>query len=145
MMSNAFDMQESCPATMSLFRAGEGITTAPGGVSSGPFLVQMLLSSRTEGEMTAMRAFVPPGVVTHWHSHPRGQLLFVLDGVGLVQREDYEQIEIRTGDAVWFAPDERHWHGAAPASPFSYLSIQPVMNGKAVEWFGPVNEESSAR
>ncbi len=141
-MSNAFDMQEGCPLAMRLFRAGEGITAAPEGVASGAFLVQMLLSSRTEGEMTAMRAFVPPGVVTHWHSHPRGQLLFVLDGVGLVQKEGSEPFEIRTGDAVWFAPGERHWHGAAPASPFSYLSVQPVMNGKAVDWLGPVEQES---
>jgi quercetin dioxygenase-like cupin family protein len=144
-MGSAFDMQECCPVTMSVFRAGEGITAAPAGVSSDEFLVQMLLSSRTEGEMTAMRAFVPPGVRTHWHSHPRGQLLFVLDGVGLVQREGSEPIEIRAGDAVWFAPGERHWHGAAPACPFNYLSIQPVMNGAAVEWFGPVEQEGVQR
>ncbi|MCB2130051.1 MAG: cupin domain-containing protein [Rhodobacteraceae bacterium] len=130
---------------MSLFRAGEGINAAPEGVSSGPFLVQMILSSRTEGEMTAMRAFVPPGVVTHWHSHPRGQLLFVLDGVGRVQREGGEVTQVRAGDAVWFAPDERHWHGATPSCPFCYLSVQPVKNGTAVAWFGPVDEESFAR
>ncbi len=47
-MSNAFDMQEGCPLAMRLFRAGEGITAAPEGVASGAFLVQMLLSSRTE-------------------------------------------------------------------------------------------------
>ncbi|OCW55665.1 cupin domain-containing protein [Hoeflea olei] len=134
-------MGEACPSVMTVIRAGEGIAAAPGGVSSGAFLVQMILSSRTEGEMTAMRAFVPPGVVTHRHSHPRGQLLFVLDGVGLVQREGGEVIEVRAGDAVWFAPDELHWHGATAESPFSYLSVQPVKNGTAVAWFGPVDEE----
>jgi quercetin dioxygenase-like cupin family protein len=140
-MSTVFDMQQVCPTAMRILRAGEGIATAPAGVSSASFLVQMLLSSRTEGEMTAMRAFVPPGVVTHWHSHPRGQLLFVLDGVGLVQREGDDPVEVRTGDAVWFAPDERHWHGAAPSSPFGYVSVQPVKNGSAVEWFDPVKQE----
>ena len=100
-MSNIFDMRETCPSVMTILRAGEGIAAAPEGVSSGPFLVQMILSSRAESEMTAMRAFVPPGVVTHWHSHPRGQLLFVLDGVGLVQREGREATQVRAGDAVW--------------------------------------------
>lgn len=95
--------------------------------------------------MTAMRAFVPPGVCTHWHSHPRGQLLFVLEGVGFAQREGSDPIEIRAGDAVWFAPGERHWHGAAPACPFHYLSVQPVMNGAAVEWFGPVEQKGVQR
>lgn len=140
-MNHVFDMQEACPPTMTILRAGDGMAAAPEGVSSRAFLVQMILSSRTEGEMTAMRAFLPPGVATHWHSHPRGQLLFILDGVGLVQREGGAVIEVRAGDAVWFAPDERHWHGAAPASPFNYLSVQSVKNGAAVAWLGPVEEE----
>ncbi len=144
-MSNIFDMREACPSVMTILRAGEGIAAAPEGVSSGPFLVQMILSSCAESEMTAMRAFVPPGVLTHWHNHPRGQLLFVLDGVGLVQREGGEATEVRAGDAVWFAPNERHWHGATPSSPFSYLSVQPVKNGTAVAWFGPINEEGFVR
>jgi quercetin dioxygenase-like cupin family protein len=144
-MSNVFDMQAGHPSTMTILRAGEGIAAAPAGVSSGSFLVQMLLSSRTEGEMTAMRAFVPPGVVTHWHSHPRGQILFVLDGVGLVRREGHDPVEVRAGDAVWFAPDERHWHGATPSSPFGYLSVQPVKNGTAVEWLDPVAGEGDRR
>lgn len=137
-MADPFDMKPGCPPAMTVIRAGDGIASAPPGVSTGAFLVQMLLSSRTDGEMTAMRAFVPPGVVTHWHSHPRGQLLFVLDGVGLAQRDGGDVVEIRAGDAVWFAPDERHWHGAAPESPFGYLSIQPVKDGTAVDWMEPV-------
>lgn len=142
-MSNVFDMQQACPSTMTILRAGNGIAPAPEGVSSGAFLVQMILSSRKDSEITAMRAFVPPGIITNWHSHPCGQLLFVLDGVGFVQREGGDPLEIRAGDAVWFAPGERHWHGAAPLSPFSYLSVQPVKDGSAVEWFSPVDQESS--
>jgi quercetin dioxygenase-like cupin family protein len=142
-MTDAFDMQSACPSTMTVRRAGEGILAAPDGISSGSFLVQMLLSSRIEGEMTAMRAFVPPGVVTHWHSHPCGQLLFVLDGVGLAQREGDDPREVRAGDAVWFAADERHWHGATPSSPLSYLSVQPVKNGTTVHWMEPVEHEES--
>ncbi|MVA27417.1 cupin domain-containing protein (plasmid) [Agrobacterium vitis] len=140
-MTDVFDMQTACPLEMTIRRAGEGIATAPDGISSRSFLVQMLLSSQTEGEITAMRAFVSPGVVTHWHSHPRGQLLFVLDGVGLVQRAGDDPAEVRAGDAIWFAPDERHWHGATPLSPFSYLSVQPVKDGTAVRWLGPVQQE----
>jgi quercetin dioxygenase-like cupin family protein len=137
-MSNPFDMKTACPSVMTIQRAGSGIVRAPEGVASGPFLVQMLLSSRAEGEMTAMRAFIEPGVLTHWHSHPRGQLLFVLDGVGLVQRDGGDVIEVHAGDSIWFAPGERHWHGATPASPFSYLSVQPVKDGTAVHWMEPV-------
>ncbi|MBS1166392.1 MAG: cupin [Proteobacteria bacterium] len=137
-MSNPFAMGTACPDKMTIWRADDGIATAPAGVSSGPFEVQMLLSSRTEGEMTAMRAFVPAGVVTHWHSHPRGQLLHVLSGTGLVQRDGGDIIEVRPGDSIWFAPDEKHWHGATRDNAFSYLSIQPVKDGTAAHWFEPV-------
>ncbi|WP_370678203.1 cupin domain-containing protein [Pleomorphomonas sp. PLEO] len=131
-------MGAACPDKMTIWRAGDGVVQAPAGVSSGAFDVQMLLSSRADGEMTAMRAFVPPGVLTHWHSHPRGQLLHVLDGVGLVQRDGGDIVEVRSGDSIWFAPDEKHWHGAAPTSPFSYLSVQPVKDGTAAHWMNPV-------
>lgn len=140
-MSDPFEMDAACPSSMTVRRAGSGIVAAPTGVSSGTFLVQMILSSRAEGEMTAMRAFLGPGVITHWHSHPRGQLLFVLDGVGMVQRSGGEVIEVRAGDSIWFAPDEPHWHGASPASPFGYLSVQPVKDGTAVRWYGKVEQE----
>lgn len=139
-MSDAFSMRQACPLEMTVWRAQDGIAPAPSGISSGAFDVQMLLSSRTDGEMTAMRAFVPPGVVTHWHSHPRGQLLHVLSGVGLVQRDGGKPVEMRAGDSIWFAPGERHWHGATPDSPFSYLSVQPVKDGTAAHWMEPVNQ-----
>lgn len=143
-MNNPFDMGAACPDKMTVWRASEGIATAPAGVSTGPFEVQMLLSSRTDGEMAAMRAFVPAGVITHWHSHPRGQLLHVLDGAGLVQRDGGDIVEVRTGDSIWFAPGEKHWHGAAPESAFSYISIQPVKDGIAAHWMEPVELEASS-
>lgn len=142
-MSNPFAMGAACPDKMTVWRASDGITTAPSGVSTGPFEVQMLLSSRAEGEMTAMRAFVPAGVVTHWHSHPRGQLLHVLDGSGLAQRAGGEIVGLTKGDSIWFAPDEKHWHGAAKDSAFSYISIQPVKDGTAAHWMTPVEQGQS--
>ena len=140
-MSNPFEMEEACPRSMTIRRAGTGIASAPDGVANDRFLVQMLLSSRKDGEMTAMRAFLEPGTITHWHSHPHGQLLFVLDGVGLVQRDGGAVTEVRAGDAVWFAAGERHWHGATPVSPFSYVSVQCVENGTAAQWMEPVEQE----
>ena len=41
-------------------------------------------------------------------------------------------------DNVHRALVERHWHGAAPDDSFSYISIQAVQDGRAVDWFEPV-------
>lgn len=132
------EMKPGNPGEMTIRRAGSAIARAPDGIASGPFWAEWLLESRLDGEMTAMRATLDPGIRTHWHSHPLGQLLYALQGVGLVQRAGGPVAEVRAGDCVWFAPDERHWHGAAADSVFTYLSIQPVRNGTAVHWMEPV-------
>src|SRR5471030_932267 len=53
-----------------------------------------------------------PGARTAWHTHPLGQTLIVIAGLGWVQREHGPLEEIRPGDVVWIPPDEKHWHGA---------------------------------
>jgi quercetin dioxygenase-like cupin family protein len=72
---------------MTIHRPGLSIQRTPACISSAPFWAEMLLESSQEGENTVMRATLDPGVVTHWHTHPRGQVLYVLSGAGLVQRD----------------------------------------------------------
>ena len=124
-------------ASSKLIRAGSVIVRAPEGIASGPFWVEHLLTGRQDGDLTAMRASLDPGIRTHWHSHPRGQLLLALSGVGRVQRRGDEIAEIQAGDAVWFDPDEEHWHGASERSVFIYVSIQPMQGGAAAHWLEP--------
>ncbi len=125
------------PLTMTIRRPGS-VTRSPDGVASAPFWVEMLLEGEARGENTAMRATLDPGTVTNWHTHPRGQLLYVLSGIGRAQRDGGPVEELRTGDAVWFAPNEKHWHGAAADSPFSYISIQATDGERFVDWLEPV-------
>ena len=144
-MSVGFEMNDACPPEMTVFRQGTGVRDVPAGISSGPFWYEILLSSRTDGENTVMRGVAGPGVITHWHSHPRGQILIVLDGVGQAQRDGGPVRDIHAGDCVWFAPGERHWHGAAPTATFSYISIQGVREGTAVDWMEPVDRLEGAQ
>jgi quercetin dioxygenase-like cupin family protein len=132
----------AAPKQMTVRRAGEQIVCSPDGISSAPFQVEMLLESSRDGENTAIRAVLEPGTSTHWHAHPRGQLIFVLSGRGLVQGRHGPVIGIGEGDSVWFAPGEQHWHGASPDSAFSYISIQAAEDGRSVDWFEPVEVQS---
>ena len=75
-----------------------------------------------------------PGARTAWHTHPAGQTLIVISGLGWVQREDGPIEEIHPGDVVWFEPEEKHWHGASPNKAMSHIAIQEEKNGKAVDW-----------
>ncbi len=125
------------PRTMTICRPGN-VTRSPDGLASAPFWVEMLLEGEARGENTAMRATLDPGTVTNWHTHPRGQLLYVLSGIGRAQRDGGPVEELRMGDAVWFAPNEKHWHGAAADSPFSYISIQATDGDRIVDWLESV-------
>ena len=82
-----------------------------------------------------------PGARTAWHTHPLGQVLIVTMGCGRAQREGGPIEEIRPGDVVFFAPSEKHWHGAAPTSAMTHIAIQEALDGKAVEWMEKVTEE----
>jgi quercetin dioxygenase-like cupin family protein len=130
-------------ARPAIHRAGTGTVRAPDGIATGPFWAETLVDGRGDGDVTAMRATLDPGIVTRWHTHPHGQVLYALSGVGRVQRDGEAVTELRAGDCVWFAPGERHWHGAAPDSVFSYISIQAVQGGTAVHWLEPVTAEEA--
>jgi len=64
-----------------------------------------------------------PGARSAWHSHPAGQVLYVVSGSGLVHTEEGDTAEISPGDVVYAPPGERHWHGARPESPMLHLSL----------------------
>ncbi len=74
--------------------------------------------------------FAPAGR-TRWHTHPRGQILVAMAGVGRVQKHGEPMRELLPGDSVTIAPDEVHWHGAAPDQVFVHIAMQePGHDGK---------------
>jgi hypothetical protein len=49
--------------------------------------------------------------------------------------------EIRPGDVIWFAPSEKHWHGAASTTTITDLAIQQRVDGKKVDWLKHITEQ----
>jgi quercetin dioxygenase-like cupin family protein len=82
-----------------------------------------------------------PGARTAWHIHPLGQTLIVTAGSGWVQREGGNIEDIHQGDVVWFAPNEKHWHGATATTAMSHIAIQEKLNGSPVDWMEHVTDE----
>ena len=82
-----------------------------------------------------------PGARTAWHTHPLGQTLCVVSGVGRVQTWGGKVREIRPGDVVWIPPDEKHWHGADPATTMVHIAMQEALDGKHVTWLEHVSDE----
>jgi quercetin dioxygenase-like cupin family protein len=93
-----------------------------------------------DGALSGVTVTFEPGARTAWHTHPRGQTLLVLSGLGRAQREGGPIEEIRPGDIVFFEPGEKHWHGAAPAVAMSHLAIAQAEGGKVVDWLEKVSD-----
>jgi quercetin dioxygenase-like cupin family protein len=83
-----------------------------------------------------------PGARTAWHTHPKGQTLYVTDGIGLVGKRDGETKEIRPGDVVFIESNEEHWHGATPDRFMAHVAMQEAdEEGKVVTWLKHVTDE----
>ncbi len=89
----------------------------------------------------AARVSFEPGARTAWHTHPRGQVLHILAGVGRVQSAGGPVLTVKPGDTVLFKPGERHWHGAAPTHGMTHLALQETDDaGNAVTWLEHVSD-----
>ena len=82
-----------------------------------------------------------PGARTAWHSHPLGQTLIVIEGVGWTQVENDPIQEFATGDILLCPRDRRHWHGATPESSMSHVAIQEALDGTNVTWMEQVTDD----
>ena len=80
------------------------------------------------------------GARTVWHTHPVGQMIVIVDGVGRVQQEGGEIVKVYAGDAVWFPAGVKHWHGADENQAMSHYALTGVQDGEAVTWMEPVKD-----
>ena len=126
---------------MEIFRAGRAPSYAgPAAWFTGTVRVDPLFNPAAPDRVQGAHVTFEPGARTAWHTHPLGQTLIVSFGRGRVQREGGPVEEIHPGDVVWFAPGERHWHGAAPDTAISHYAIQEVQGGEAVTWMEHVTD-----
>lgn len=81
-----------------------------------------------------------PGCRNSWHRHPGGQILLCTAGTGYFQERGKPIRMLHPGDTVCIAPGAQHWHGAAPDSWFSHLSIETNAERGEAEWLEPVTD-----
>lgn len=116
-------------------------TKGPADWFTGNVRIDPLFQAETPARASGAAVTFEPGARTAWHTHPLGQTLIVTAGLGLVQREGGPIEEIRPGDVVWFAPGERHWHGASPTVAMTHIAIHEALDGKTVDWLEPVTDD----
>lgn len=112
----------------------------PADYFTGNVTMTPIISAPEPAQLRGVSVSFQPGARTAWHTHPLGQTLIVTDGLGWVQKEGENIQEIRPGDVVWFAPNERHWHGAAPDQAMTHIALQEALDGQAVTWLEHVSD-----
>jgi quercetin dioxygenase-like cupin family protein len=127
---------------MEIKRSGsQSSTKGPADWFTGTVRIDPLFEPLEPARVRGASVTFEPGARTAWHTHPLGQTLIVTSGLGWAQREGGPIQEIRPGDVVWFAPGEKHWHGATPTTAMTHIAIQEALNGKPVDWMEKVSDE----
>ena len=127
---------------MEITRSGMDSQRGPSEWFTGDVWMDPIAAAASPSRMTAYSVHFSPGARTAWHRHPLGQVIHVTEGAGLAQREGGPVEALRPGDAVRFAPDEVHWHGAAPNRFMTHLAMQEADDdGTAAYWGDPVADE----
>ena len=112
---------------------------------TGSVRIQPLFEPSKPASVRSANVTFARGARTAWHTHPLGQTLIVTSGLGWAQREGGPIEEIRPGDVVWFAPNEKHWHGATPTKAMTHIAIHEAFNGEVVEWMENVTDKEYRR
>ena len=105
--------------------SAEGLAWKPAGDEhfTGIALFGPMHAPAVDEDINLLGVAFQPAARTDWHTHPGGQVLYVVSGAGRVGVHQGAVIDIGPGDSVFAPPGQRHWHGAAPNSPMTHLSI----------------------
>lgn len=119
----------------------EILNRGPDDTFTGEVNFKMLVAGEDPSSMSAGYVCFECSARSAWHTHPKGQLLVVIEGSGLIQEWGKPIRRIQKGDVIWTPPNIKHWHGASPETKMTHLAIQESLNGKAVDWMEKVTDE----
>jgi quercetin dioxygenase-like cupin family protein len=118
-----------------LTSAMRGCRKGPEAWFTGTVWIDQIVTGGAPSRLRVNRVSFEPGARTAWHTHPVGQALHVLTGVGRVQLKGQPAQEIAPGDTVWIEAEELHWHGADAGHTMVHLAIQEAdEHGVDVVW-----------
>src|SRR6266446_5643226 len=127
--------------TMEIHLAGSRPTRrAPKEYFTGTVLQDPIVATAAPARLVSNLVAFEPGARTAWHTHPLGQTLYVISGVGRVQAKGGPIREIRAGDVVWITPGEKHWHGASPTNGMTHIAMQEALDGNYATWMEKVTD-----
>ena len=108
---------------------------------TGTVWQEPIIEAPDPSRVRALKVAFEAGARTAWHTHPLGQTLYVVSGVGLIGLRNKAPALIKSGDTVWIPPGEEHWHGASSNNSMTHIAIQEELNGTVAEWLEQVSDD----
>lgn len=127
---------------MEVTRNNKETMTGPSEWFTGAVYLDAVATPAHGSRINASTVHFTPGARTAWHTHPKGQTIYVTEGVGRVARRGGDVEVVHPGDCVFFEPGEDHWHGASPTRFMTHLSLVEVDDdGRSATWGQHVGED----
>ena len=99
-----------------------------------------IIEADEPARVRALKVSFEPEARTAWHTHPLGQTLHIISGIGLIGLRNKTPKLINAGDTVWIPPGEEHWHGASAANSMTHIAIQEALDGRVATWLEKVSD-----
>ncbi len=126
---------------MKIYSKSELLTKeAPSTYFTGSVKFTPIVDAPEPSRLKALTVRFSAGARTHWHTHPLGQTLHVVEGRGLIQKRGEAANLISAGDTVWIPPGVEHWHGAVSTAPMVHIAMQEKKDGTDADWLEAVND-----
>lgn len=124
-----------------VFAKGEKITSNN---FTGTAWLNSLVDADSVNQTAVGSVTFEPGARTRWHSHPAGQIILALDGIGYYQEKGHPKVILKKGDVIKCPPDVPHWHGASVDAKLIQIAITGREKGETV-WLEPVTDTEYAK
>ena len=99
-----------------------------------------VIETEPPARVRVLKVTFEPGSRTAWHTHPLGQTLYIVSGIGLMGLRKQKPQVIKSGDTVWIPPNEEHWHGATAQNAMAHIAIQESLNNSTANWLEKVTD-----
>jgi quercetin dioxygenase-like cupin family protein len=127
---------------MQVTRSSVKTARGPAERFTGAVFIDPVAAPSGVSRVSASSVHFTPGARTVWHTHPNGQTIFVIEGVGRAQRRGGPIEVIRPGDSVFFEPGEEHWHGASADRFMTHIAMLDVdEEGHTATWRDHVTDD----
>jgi 4-carboxymuconolactone decarboxylase len=129
---------ENKMSTTEIFPQGEQL---PNDWFTGNAFLTPLVAKDKNNDFSAGSVTFTPGARTNWHTHPKGQVLLVIEGNGLYQEKGKPVQPIKKGDVINIPENIEHWHGATADNKMVHIAITNFKEDVQVIWLQPVTDE----